>query len=194
MKILCFSLVIMAATFSMYAQDSVLLKNGKSAGGLIYKMEDGKIFLKTGKDTAIYKADELKTIMFCGTEKDDRNCCGESINYKKRIISKNESTYAKSNNPCGDNKNIEKGTVEFRCNMCGGEGTLKVENENGDKTQMNLFTVTVDKDNPCWLNRQVLIPGNYIWAYSDTNNNATKGKFSIAKGGQKKIILFEKEK
>ena len=83
MKIICFSLVIMAATFSMYAQDSVLLKNGKSAGGLIYKMEDGKIFLKTGKDTAIYKADELKTIMFCGTEKDDRNCCGESINYKK---------------------------------------------------------------------------------------------------------------
>lgn len=65
-------LLLMAFSFTANAQkksDTITLKNGQTVSGQIYKMEDSRIFIAGQRDSAVYKADEVQTIMFCSNRK-----------------------------------------------------------------------------------------------------------------------------
>ncbi len=180
-------LFLMAFSFTVKAQkktDTITLKNGETVSGHIYRMEDSRIFIAREKDSAFYKADEVQTIMFCSDVRSSSNCPD------KVSVKDNSSTTV---NSTITNVDKEKGIVTFRCNMCGGKGNLSIEGGSGTSKVTYTHTFNLDKGNSFFKHTAELQPGEYRWSYMDANNNATKGKFIIGKGEQKKILLFENE-
>jgi hypothetical protein len=181
--------------------DTVVLKNGKSIPGCIYKMEEGKIFIAAKTDSFSYKAEEVKSIIFChkvrGNGPSYSSSASQSSGSGKSAggtgsISNSSSNYSYSGKPGVDNIE-EKGTVVFRCNMCGGEGSLQITGSKKDSKATSRISFTLNKDEHNFSHEEHLIPGEYSWTYSDTNKNMTKGKFTIQKRETKKIVLFENE-
>lgn len=199
-KILAAAILLLPVPLLAQEQDSLFLKNGKKLGGKIYKMEDGKIYFKNGKDSSAFTSSQVDMIMFCS--KDKKNCptlppCNDKPGASSRSKSSNASTFSsldENNRP--DNSfmeaDIEKGTVMFTCNMCSGNGNLFIRSADAGRSTAS-FSFTLAKDKHYFLYIIKLMPGNYSWSYDDNYNNESKGKFTIAKNGEKKIILFEKE-
>jgi hypothetical protein len=196
-------LLLTTVSFGVSAQkseDTIVLKNGQTVAGYIYKMDDGKIAIAKKTDSVVYTADEVQAIMFChevrgkGTSSGSSSPCpcddktiSDKAGYSKKRSDSN------SGNPCDDNDKEEKGTVVFRCNMCGNNGSLQINSSGkGNKTDSKT-TFSLERADRFSLHTEHLPPGEYTWIYSDTNKNSTKGKFTIQKGEEKKIVLFEKE-
>jgi len=186
-------LILLAFSFTVNAQkkdDTITLKNGQTVSGHIYKMEDSRIFIAREKDSAFYKADEVQTIMFC-------NDAGSSINCPDIVPAKAGSGNTTSNNIQQSNVNVSndngKGSVTFRCNICGRKGNLSIEGGAEQSKVTYNHTFNLDNENGFFQHTAALQPGEYRWSYADANNNATKGKFIIGKGEKMKIVLFEKE-
>ena len=184
-KFIIFFLLLSVSVCAQAQLDTLQLKNHKKVAGYIFKMDDGKISIASGKDTAVYTADEVQGIMFCHAVR------GSGSSYSSgKTSSSSSSSY--SGNPCDENA-AEKGTVLFRCNRCGGSGSLSIKGKNDDSKTSALCAFTLDEGESFFEHAEKLWPGNYTWSYSDDHNNATSGKLTIKKGEEKKIILFEKE-
>jgi hypothetical protein len=185
--------------------DRIVLKNGKTVLGHIYKIADGSIYLVKTADSAVYNAGEVNTIMFCSTGKDINPVppqpplpCGGGQGSGIKSVNSQTSTFSSIDEndapvTAGKKTVTEKASVVFRCNMCGGDGTLSVAGENGKNSTTTRYTFTMEDDRHSFSHTMLLQPGVYNWQYHDSNNNATKGKFIVAKGEEKKIILFEQE-
>jgi hypothetical protein len=187
-------LLMLSLPFAVVAQkkpDTITLKNGQTISGYIYKMEDSRIFIAGQKDSAIYRADEVQTIMFCHDAGSNRNC--PDIVPVKADNSNTASNNTQQNNYSVSNNDKEKGSVTFRCNMCGSKGNLAIEGGAAQSKVTYNHTFNLDNGNSFFQHTAELQPGEYRWSYADMNNNETKGKFTIGKGEQKKIVLFEKE-
>jgi hypothetical protein len=181
--------------------DTVKLKNGQTIAGYIYKMDGGKIFVARQNDSVAYTADEVQGIMFChevrgkgtssGSSSSSSPCNDKAVGGNKNF-SKSKSSNSYSGNPCDDKKE-EKGTLVFRCNMCGGEGNLKIISGNDESKTIDNYKFTLKKSETLFTHTAYLIPGEYKWTYTDTNKNSANGKFIIRKSEEKKIVLFENE-
>jgi hypothetical protein len=203
-------LLLGALPISLFAQknaDSITLKNGKLVSGKIFKMDDGLIYLARTKDSVIYAAGEVQSIMFCNSGTTNKPC-GDAISSiattyktntaKQKSVSTNASTFSsfedKVDQVIGTEKDDnEKGVVTFKCNMCGESGTLYINGENEHSKSTTTYSFTMEKDKHFFVYAAKLIPGNYNWQYNDNSNNARKGKLLIKRGDDKKIILFENE-
>jgi hypothetical protein len=185
-------LLLMAFSCTANAQkktDTITLKNGQTVSGHIYKMEDSRIFIARQKDSAFYKADEVQTIMFCSDARSSINC--PDMKPAKARSSNTTSGNVQQENLVVSNDDKEKGSVTFRCNMCGDKGNLLIEGGAGKSKIIYNHTFTLDNGKSFFQHTAELQPGEYRWSYADLNNNETKGKFIIGKGEQKKIVLFE---
>jgi hypothetical protein len=180
--------------------DTITLKNGQTIAGYIYKMDEGKIYVAKQKDSVVFTADEVQTIMFCheargcgtssGSSSSSSPCNDKAVGGNTGFTNSSSDSY--TGNPCND-KNEEKGIVVFRCNMCGSRGSLQITGGRiGSKTSSNT-KFTFGNGEKFIVHEERLLPGEYNWTYSDTNRNTAKGKFTIQKGEEKKIVLFEKE-
>ncbi len=173
--------------------DTIVLKNGKTVAGYIYKMEDGTISVSSNGDSTSYTAGEIKSIMFCNAVRSNSNSSGSSASGSKNKTSKSSGTgYSYGGKPCDEN-NEEKGTVVFLCNRCGSKGSLSINGGMDNSKTTGNYTFELEKGEKFTTYSQHLPAGTYSWVYKDTSNNQTKGSFSIQKGEEKKIILFEKE-
>jgi hypothetical protein len=189
--------------------DSITLKNGKTVSGKIFKMDDGLICLARTKDTVMYTADEVQTIMFCNSGNTNKPCGDAASNVaatsktsssKSKSISTNASTFSSFEDKepqilTSEVGDTERGLITFKCNMCGGSGVLKIngENSNSTSTSTSTYTFTMEEDTHFFVYAAKLLPGKYNWKYSDNSNNVGEGKLLINKGDKKKIILFENE-
>jgi hypothetical protein len=180
--------------------DTVTLKNGQTIAGFIYKMDGGRIYVAGQSDSVVYTVDEVQSLMFCHEVRgkgyssgSSSPCpCDDKTISDKAGSSKNGSD-SYSGNPCDDNDKEEKGTVVFRCNMCGSNGSLQINSSGKANKTDSKTTFSLDRGERFSVHREYLPPGEYTWTYSDTNKNSTKGKFTIQKGEEKRIVLFEKE-
>lgn len=73
MKKVLFSIVLLFFVIVITAQDSIILKSGKTVGGKIFSLSDGKIKVLAGGDTLQYEPDEISIIRFCDTLKNKRD-------------------------------------------------------------------------------------------------------------------------
>jgi hypothetical protein len=182
--------------FALYAQktaDTIILKNGKTIAGYIYKMEDGAIYVFSNGDSASFSADEVKSLMFCHRvySKGNSSVVGSSSSESKTSKSSGAG-YSNGGKPCDDNIE-EKGTVVFLCNMCGGKGSLSIKGGMENSKTTGNYTFELENGEKFTTYKQHLPPGTYNWVYKDTSKNQTKGTFTSKKGEEKKIILFENE-
>lgn len=207
--LLIFMSVLPLFAFTQQQLDTVKLKNGKIASGYIYKMEEGKVYLANNNDTAIYTAHEIQLLMFCNSVRGKDPCevsknIAEPEHYtnssnsvsKQRTNSRNASTFSSFNNDYKvaeviDKTTTEKGDVVFKCNMCGGKGSLLIQGDNQESQSSATHSFTMKEDQHFFVFAAQLLPGEYQWKYCDTNNNSAKGKLVIKKGTMQKIILFE---
>jgi hypothetical protein len=185
--------------------DQVLLKNGQTVAGCIYKMENGNIYLVKTADSVILNTTDIKSIRFgntgnhqhpvppappapaAGTPKQgDENPVTQHRTFSSFTEMSEQETMTK-------NTDTEKATVVFRCTMCGGNGNLSVAGENGKNKTTAVYTFAMENDRHFFSHRLQLQPGEYTWQYHDSRNNASKGKFVVKKGEEKKIFLFEQE-
>lgn len=203
-----FFLLFGAFPISLLAQknvDIITLKNGKIVSGKIFKIDDGLICLARTKDTVMYTAEEVQTIMFCNSGNTNKPCGDEASNVaatsktsssKSNSISTNASTFSSFEDKepqilISEVGDTEKGLITFKCNMCGGSGVLKINGENSNSTSTSTYTFAMEKDTHFFVYAAKLLPGKYNWKYSDNSNNVGEGKLLINKGDKKKIILFE---
>ena len=201
-KYIIISALLLPVALFAQKQDSVFLKNGKAISGNIYRMEEGKIYIAHKADTFVYSSDQVKMLMFCNKENipcdqiTDPPSVGKGI-ARSQTSSSNTSTFSSldKNEMPDENflaKDTEKGVATFTCNMCSGSGSLFISGAGNGRSTAS-YTFTMDKDKHYFLYVVKLLPGNYSWTYDDNNNNETRGKFSIGKAEEKKIVLFEKE-
>ena len=210
MKKIIFSLLI-ALPLLVSAQqkfDTIKLKNGKAVSGIIYKMEGGLVFLANGKDSIAYTADEIQMLLFCsqGQIKDPCSVSENVAGFEKQPVSKNSnlsqrsisntSTYSSlsSNDNASEffeKNDTEKGNIVFRCNMCGGKGTLSIRGNDENSKSTATYSFTMREDEHFFVYAVRLVPGEYKWTYKDTNKNKADGKFIIRQGEKKSIVLFE---
>ena len=173
------------ACAGLHAQaDTVTLKNGKVISGYIFKMDEGKISIAAGKDTSVYNADEIKSMMFCHKTK------GSGDSYGKGSKSYSSSSESYGGNPCNEDE-LKKGKVVFQCNMCGGTVMLEITGGTRNNKSSNKCSITLDEGKSFFEHIVKLYPGEYTWKYHDSNNNKTGGTLTVGKGDDKKIVLFE---
>ncbi len=195
--------------FTQQQLDTVKLKNGKIASGYIYKMEDGKVYLAKANDTAIYTANEIQELMFCNSIRgkypcdvsenhvESKSSSNASVNSsRQKSTSNNANTFSSFNNEYRssetfDKNDTEKGSVVFRCRMCGGKGSLSIQSDNEESKSSATHSFTMKEDQHFFVFAAQLLSGEYQWKYCDTNNNSAKGKLVVKKGTEQKIILFE---
>lgn len=183
--------------FAVIAQkklDTIVLKNGKAIPGYIYKMEGGTISIASNGDSITYTADEVQSLMFCHSVRSNGISSGGSsmAKSKSRTSISSGSGASYSGNPCDDN-NEEKGIIIFQCNMCGNKGAISIKGGMDNSKTTGTYSFELDNGERFTTYTQRLPPGTYSWAYKDNAKNQTKGTFTIQKGEEKKIILFEKE-
>ncbi len=213
-----FFLLLAALPVSVMAQqraDTVKLKNGQVIPGYIYKLEGGKIYVARSADTLVYNAAEVGSIMFCHPARnktqgfstpaylsasENRSVPGKNISGSgtSNSYSYNAGTFSSFNEKDSprfpaEKDDAEKGSVTYKCNMCGGSGSLLIRGANTGSTSSATYTFTMEKDKHFFVYAVKLVPGEYNWTYNDTNNNGTKGNLIIKKGEDRGIILFEKE-
>lgn len=206
----CFFFLLTVLATAVVAQkktDSIILKNGKTVSGIIYKLDAGKIYLARTADSLVYTADEVQSMMFCSLGSRNNPCADAppippahppAGAGTSKMVSTNASTFSSfddTESPAlsTDREDAEKGTVVFKCNMCGNKGTLTINGENGNNKSKAEYTFTMEKEKHFFVYAAKLLPGEYSWNYRDNSNNASKGKLLINKGDEKKIVLFEKE-
>ncbi|MFM9909900.1 MAG: hypothetical protein ACKVOW_11150 [Chitinophagaceae bacterium] len=195
--------------FTQQQLDTIKLKNGKIASGYIYRMEDGKVYLARANDSATYSANEIQMLMFCNSVRGKDPCDvaknvseQESHSYsppgisKQQSNSRNASTFSSFKNEYKiaeviDKTDTEKGSVVFKCTMCGGKGSLSIQGDNEESQSSTTHSFTMKEDQHFFVFAAQLLPGEYQWKYCDTNNNNAKGKLVIKKGTMQKITLFE---
>ncbi len=205
-----FFLLFVALPISLLAQknvDSITLKNGKTVSGKIFKMDDGMIYLARTKDSVMYTANEVQSIMFCNSGTTNKPC-GDVVSSNatastkntgiQKSVSTNVSTFSsfedkKEQVIVTEKEDNEKGLVTFKCNTCGPSGTLNIKGENEYSKSISTYSFTMEKGKHFFVYAAKLLPGLYNWTYSDNSNNASKGKLLINKGDEKKIILFENQ-
>lgn len=213
-----FFLILAALPALLMAQqkaDTVKLKNGQVIPGYIYKLDDGKIYVARSADTLVYNAAEVQTIMFChpaGNRKqvnavpayvstaENGSVAGKSISGSgtSNSYSYNAGTFSSLDENVSpyfpaEKDAAEKGSVTYTCHMCGGSGSLLIRGANTGSTSSATYSFTMEKDKHFFVYAVKLLPGEYNWTYSDTNNNGTKGSLTIKKGEDRSIVLFEKE-
>jgi hypothetical protein len=181
---------ILALPFSVMAQkktDTVILKNGQTIAGYIYKMEGNAIYVATTKDSVVYKADEVQTLMFCHEVRSKKPCKtgGSSSSYS--------SSSGKNSYSSNEETKTNKGMLQISCNQCGGRVTLKIWAEFGNTKIDEMVQTDIEQGESFFSHKTWLEPGEYNWSYTDTNKNRSSGKVVIKKGEKHSIILFEKE-
>lgn len=188
--------------------DTVILKNGKTIPGYIYKMDNGLIYIASTADSLVFTADQVQTLMFCHSVRSSGPCASttafstssyssRSSSSSSKSVSRNADTFSSIDGDATPESVFEKDdagkpAVLFRCTMCGGSGNLSIKGTNSNQSTAT-YTFTLEKRKSSFVYAVKLLPGEYTWKYSDTNNNETKGSFIINKGEKKKIVLFEKE-
>jgi hypothetical protein len=209
-------MLILAMPLFIVAQkkmDTVLLKTGQIIGGHIYKMEGDAVYIATGKDSVVYRADEIKTLMFCHQVRSKEPCnasgsssssSGSSYTRTTNVNNSSESSTAMINAPSQENIPFSKekkemyfkkglGLLNVTCNQCRGSYTFKLWAQLKDSKTEETINSQSDGNNYKFYYSNWLEPGEYNWSYSDTNNNKAKGTIIIKKGEERNIILFEKE-
>jgi hypothetical protein len=187
------------ASFVASAQkkaDTVVLKNGQSVAGYIYKMEGNKIYIAKLSDTSVYNASEVQSLMFCHPVRSNEPCSGSSSSYSSNGSSSlSGSSASEGNSYSGSSEtktDSEKGVVIIQCNMCGGKAELFIKGENGkSKTTTRVGTTLANGE--VFSHKEKFLPGTYYYTYTDSNKNTATGFFTIEAGEEKKIILFEKQ-
>jgi hypothetical protein len=201
-------LLLTTLPMSLLAQqkpDTVKLKNGQVIAGYIYKIDDGKIYIAASGDSLVYNADEVQSLMFChslrsnmpyaSSSSDSKSNTGSSGSSKSYSNTSTFSSLDDTDSPVlfSEKDDEKKGVAIFRCNMCGANGSLLIRGANDNSKSSATYTFSMEKDKHFFVYAAKLLPGEYNWKYSDTNNNETKGSLIIRKGEEKKIVLFEKE-
>jgi CCR4-NOT transcriptional regulation complex NOT5 subunit len=188
--------------------DTVILKNGKTIPGYIYKMENGLIYIANTADSLVFTADQVQTLMFCHSVRSNGPCASaaasstsssssRSSSGSSKSFSRNADTFSSIDADATVESVFEKDdaarpAVLFSCNMCGASGNLSIKGTNSTLSTAT-YTFTLEKGKSYFVYAVKLLPGEYNWKYSDTNNNETKGSFIVNNGEKKKIVLFEKE-
>jgi hypothetical protein len=175
--------------------DTIVLKNGKTIPGYIYKMEGGTISITNNGDSITYTAAEVQSIMFCHSVRSNGASSGSGYSNsesksKTSMSSGGGASYGAK--PCDDN-NQEKGAIIFQCNMCGSKGAISIKGGMDNSKTTGTYSFELDNGERFTTYTQRLPPGTYTWTYKDNASNQTKGTFTIQKAEEKKIILFEKE-
>lgn len=166
-------------------QDTVILKNGLHQPGHIYKMVDNKIYLANGKDSVVYTAEDVSTLMFCHSVRSNNDCgsAGKSNGGLVKSFNNISHTTSRSNAPFAD------GFATFICTSCGGSGRIEIINRASPGIVIDQFLVTLNAGESYFTYTAHLPEGNYDWRYCDTEHNSKKGTFIIQKGSELRIAL-----
>jgi hypothetical protein len=172
--------------------DTVLLKNGKSATGYLYKMEGGKIYMTYFKDTAVYATDQLKSLTFCHSMRNNGRCNGADTSSAMAATSANNivTSFAKNCVAAPQNKQ-GIATVIFERKKCLGNFRLKLKriSDNGNQINLNMAATAFA---PGFFYPGKISLGKYYYTYTDASINRTKECFEIATGAEKKLYYLQK--